>query len=235
MIQRPSILGISTLVKSRSVRLCVLLFAVSAYKISIAFAQPTEHHRHATLDARLGSGLIGDQRHDVLAMYLGVSSFYFGMGFYEEAQMRSSEDELEIEGLVIRGERLKRRLSLPFVFGAEVYRYVRPRLDLRIDAQFKGGLRLEMSHLNTNNGDRIPTTPETNYFIGGGLRAQAIYPFGKLLSKELALFHSFYAGVSVETDVYFQRPDLEASPDAEFGALFFFVLGTKKLVFRNAP
>ena len=235
MIQKPLTFDISTVFEARLVRLCILLLWMSFFDISTAFAQPADYHRHATLDARLGGGIIGDQRHDVLAMYLGVSSFYFGMGFYEEARMRSSEDELEIEGLVIRGERLKRRLSLPFVFGAEVYRYVRPRLDLRIDAQFKGGLRLEMSHLNTNNGDRIPTTPETNYFIGGGLRGQVMYPFGKLLSKELALFHSFYAGVSAETDVYFQRPDLEASPDAEFGALFFFVLGTKKLVFRNSP
>ena len=86
-------------------------------------APPEPHHRHATLDARVGMGVIEGRQFDVLAMYLGVSTFYFGLGFYEESTARKHQDEMLIEGLRLTGIRSRRTLQLPSCLGP---RYTEP-------------------------------------------------------------------------------------------------------------
>ena len=81
--------------------------------LNLDAAPPKPHHRHATLDARVGVGHIDGATFDVLAMYLGVSTFYFGLGFYEESQARKSPDSMPIEALELAGIRSRRLLQMP--------------------------------------------------------------------------------------------------------------------------
>ena len=196
-------------------------------------AQPPEpHHRHATLDARLGAGLIEGRTFDVIAMYLGVSTFYFGLGFYEESHARTQNDDMVLEGLTLTGRRSRRTLQMPFIFGSEVYRYPGRYVDIRVDGQFKGGLELEFNHLRTESGSKIPGSPDANYFLGGGIRAQIIHPVGQWFSDDFRLFHSWYVGISAETDVCFRQIGIESSPESVYTSLLtFVVLGSKKLAF----
>ena len=209
--------------------LLVVGLCISQY----SFAQPPKpHHRHATLDARIGVGVIDGQTFDVLAMYLGVSTFYFGLGFYEEAKSRKAPDSMPIEALELSGIRSRRLLQMPFVFGAEIFRRPGQWLDVRVDGQFKGGLELEFNHLRTDAGTRIPGSPETNYFLGVGLRSQLIHPLRRWLGKDPHLFSSAYIGVSGEVDLLFRQLEIEDGPGKAFvSALFFFVVGSKKLAF----
>ena len=195
-------------------------------------APPKPHHRHATLDARIGLGHIDGAAFDVLAMYLGVSTFYFGLGFYEESRARKAPDSMPIEALKLSGIRSRRLLQMPFVFGAEVFRRPGQWLDVRVDGQFKGGLELEFNHLRTDAGTRIPGSPETNYFLGGGLRTQLIHPLKRWLGKKTHLFSSTYIGVSGEADLLFRQLEIEDGPGKVFiSGLLFFVIGSKKLAF----
>ena len=198
-----------------------------------ALAEPPKpHHRHATLDARIGVGSIDGATFDVLAMYLGVSTFYFGLGFYEESKARKAPDSMPIEALELAGIRSRRLLQMPFVFGAEIFRRPGQWLDVRVDGQFKGGLELEFNHLRTDAGTRIPGSPETNYFLGGGIRTQLIHPLKRWLGKKTHLFSSTYIGVSGEADVLFRQLEIEDGPGKVFvSGLFFFVIGSKKLAF----
>lgn len=208
--------------------------ALSAiFIVSVARAAPPEpHHRHATLDARIGTGIIESKQFDVVAMYLGVSTFYFGLGFYEESEARKTRDEMSIEGLNLSGIRTRRMLQMPFVFGSEVYRYPSKMIDVRVDGQFKGGLELEFNHLRTDTGSRIPGSPDANYFLGGGIRTQVVHPIGQWLSDDFLLFRSWYVGLSAEADVYFRQIGIESLPEGVYiGGLGFFVVGSKKLAF----
>ena len=195
-------------------------------------APPEPHHRHATLDARVGMGVIEGRQFNVLAMYLGVSTFYFGLGFYEESTARKNNDEMLIEGLRLTGIRSRRTLQLPFVFGAEVYRNPGRYADFRVDGQFKGGLELEFNHLRTATGDRIPGSPEANYFLGGGIRTQLVHPIGRWLSDDFLIFKSWYVGASSELDLCFRQIGIESLPDRVYlSFLGFLVVGSKKLAF----
>ena len=207
--------------------LCALLSTAAAFA-----SPPKPHHRHATLDARIGLGHIDGATFDVLAMYLGVSTFYFGLGFYEESHARKTPDSMPIEGLELTGIRSRRLLQLPFIFGAEVFRRPGQCLDVRLDGQFRGGLELEFNHLRTDAGTRIPGSPETNYFLGGGVRTQLIHPLKRWLGKKTHLFSSTYIGVSGEADVLFRQLEIEDGPGKVFvSGLLFFVVGSKKLAF----
>ena len=213
-------------------RVCFAWLVVWMPLTSVNAAPPEPHHRHATLDARIGTGLVDGRRFDALAMYLGVSTFYFGLGFYEESTTRQQSDEMLIEGLRLTGTRTRRTLQLPFVFGAEVYRNPGRYVDLRIDGQFKGGLELEFNHLRTSMDERIPGTPEANYFLGGGIRTQLVHPIGRWLSNDLLLFKSWYIGASSELDLCFRQLGIESMPDRVYVSfLGFVVLGSKKLAF----
>ena len=100
--------------------LIILLCAVLSTATTFA-SPPKPHHRHATLDARVGLGQIDGRGFNALAMYLGFSTFYFGMGFYEETTTRKTPDSMVLEGIELSGIRTRRTLQMPFVFGAEVY------------------------------------------------------------------------------------------------------------------
>ena len=208
----------------------VLTAIIVVGSLSANAAPPAPHHRHATLDARIGLGSVDQRNFDALAMYLGISTFYFGLGFYEEASVRKAEDSMGFEGLLLEGVRSTRTLQVPFVFGSEIYRRPDRWLDIRMDAQFKGGLELEFSHLKTDEGSRIPGSPNTNYFLGFGLRTQFIHPFKPWLGTELKLFSSMYIGLSAEADLLFRQLEIEDVPESSFlSVLGFIVIGSKKL------
>ena len=209
--------------------LIILLSAVLSTATTFA-SPPKPHHRHATLDARVGLGHIDGRSFNALAMYLGFSTFYFGMGFYEETTTRKTPDSMVLEGIELSGIRTRRTLQMPFVFGAEVYRRPGRWIDFRIDGQFKGGLELDINFLRTDADTRIPGSPEANYFLGGGIRAQLIHPLKRWLGNQKHLFSSTYVGFAGEADVLFRRLELEQTPEKTFySGLIFVIFGSKKL------
>ena len=127
---------------------------------------------------------------------------------------------------------MHRIFTAAFVFGSEVYRRPDRWLDIRLDAQFKGGLELEFSHLRTEEDSRIPGSPNTNYFLGCGLRLQMIHPVKRWLGQTLGPFSSVYVGLAAEGDLLFRQLEIEDVPQNSFLSLLgFFVVGSKKLAF----
>lgn len=184
--------------------------------------------RRASLDARVGMGYIDGRGFDTISLYLGVSSFYFGLGFYEESSLRREPGELNIEGILIRGTRESRTLQIPFVFGAELTRYDSHWLTLSLDAQFKGGLELEFIRLRTESGDSIPDAPGSNYLLGGGFRAQAMHPIASWLGDRMYLIRNIHIGLGMEVDVQARQFEIERVSDAFVTGIVYLIIGSTK-------
>ena len=188
-----------------------------------------ERERRASLDARVGLGYIDGRAFDTITLTLGISSFYFGIGFYEESSKRTQPDSLNIEGILIEGTQEAQTLQIPFIFGAELARLDGRWLELSLDAQFKGGLELEFLRLRTDSGDSIPDSPNSNYLLGGGLRGQVVHPISSWVGDRMYLIRNIYVGVGVELDVQSRQFEIErAADDAFFTGIGYIIIGSTK-------
>ena len=186
----------------------------------------------ASLDARIGLGYIDARLFDTLALTLGVSGFYFGVGFYREASARSEPGSFNVEGLELTGVREYETFFLPFTFGAEIYSWDTQWFVFRADGEFKGGPELEFSKLITDTGDRIPGTPDTNLVLGLGARVQVVHPIASWLGDSLRLIRNIYVGIGADVDVFSRQIEIERLSDGFFAASGYIIIGSTKTVPR---
>jgi hypothetical protein len=199
---------------------------------SAAGQERVEASAPASLDARVGLGYMDGRGFDTLALTLGVSGFYFGVGFHRESAQRSEPDSLDVEGLELTGDRKFETFFLPFTFGAEVYTFERDYFSVRLDAEFKGGPELEFSKLITESGDRIPGTPDINLVLGVGTRFQVVHPISSWLGDNLRLIRNLYIGVGADLDLFSRQIEIESVSDGFFAASGYLIIGSTKTVPR---
>ncbi len=208
------------------------MLAATLAPVSAGAHEPGAVSPLASLDARIGLGYLDGRSFDTLALTLGVSGFYFGVGFHRESSERSKPGSLNVEGLELSGVRKFETFFLPFTFGAEVYTYAHDYFIFRADAEFKGGPELEFSKLITESGDRIPGTPDTNLVLGVGSRLQVIHPISSWLGDNLRLIRNLYVGVGADLDVFSRQIEIERLPGGFFAASGYVIIGSTKTVPR---
>lgn len=200
---------------------------------SLAYAEDVDASRNAprstaSLDVRPGVGLVGPRTFDVLTMVLTIDSYYIGLGFHKESNKRKKADDFKIMGLKIEGTREYETFYLPFSLGAELFHTKREYLDFRIDAHFKGGLELGFNKLKAD-GARIPGSPETDYLLGAGARAQITHSVSYWLGDNLYLLRNLYVGAGLEWDVLSRQAALEeVAEDSFVGTSVYLILGSTK-------